>query len=145
MSHISKTPNGGYRANWRDPSGRQRAKSFRTRTEARRFLAEIESTMTKGLYVDPHAGRRLFRDQATEWMNSRNVERTTAAREVSIMRTHVLPKWGDWPLGKIDHAEIQAWVTELSRRTGHSMVSESYRLTAAVLKSAVRNRIIAFN
>jgi integrase len=101
--------------------------------------------MTRGLYVDPHAGRVLFADHAAGWMASRNVEATTTAREVSVMRTHVLPQWGGWPIAKIDHASIQLWVTGLGRRHGHSTVSESYRLVAGVLKSAVRNRLIAFN
>jgi len=33
--------------------------------------------MTRGLYVDPHAGRVLFTDHAAGWMASRNVEATT--------------------------------------------------------------------
>src|SRR2546421_8770123 len=41
VSHISHTPAGAYRANWRDPSGRQRAKTFSTKKAARQFLAEI--------------------------------------------------------------------------------------------------------
>jgi hypothetical protein len=51
MSHISRTPVGKYRANWRDPSGRQRAKTFVTKKAARQFLAEIKSSMTRGAYV----------------------------------------------------------------------------------------------
>lgn len=145
MAHITRAPAGGYRANWRDPSGRQRAKTFRTKVEARRFLAEIETTLTRGLYVDPHAGRVLFSDHAATWMSTRNVEATTTAREVSVMRTHVLPQWGSWMLSNIDHGSIQKWVTDLSRTHGHSTVSESYRLMNSVLKSGVRNRLIAFN
>ena len=145
MAHISRAPAGGFRANWRDPSGRQRAKTFRTKTEARRFLAEIETAQTRGLYVDPHAGRVLFADHAASWMASRNVEATTTAREVSVMRTHVTPQWGTWMLSSIDHGSIQKWVTDLSRAHGHSTVSESYRLVSAVLKSAQRNKLIAYN
>lgn len=145
MSHINHTPGGGYRANWRDPSGRQRAKTFPTKKAARQFLAEIESSMTRGLYVDPHAGRRLFADHATQWMSGRNTEATTAARDASVMRTHVLPHWGSWPLNKIDHAAVQAWVTELSKRRSPDVVAKCYQLTAAVLRSAVSNRVLAFN
>jgi hypothetical protein len=145
MSHISHTPGGAYRANWRDPSGRQRAKTFPTKKAARQFLAEIESSMTRGLYVDPHAGRTLFADHATRWMSGRNTEATTAARDASVMRTHVVPQWGSWPLNKIDHAAVQAWVTELGKRRSPDVVAKCYQLTAAVLRSAVSNRLLAFN
>jgi integrase len=145
MSHISHTPAGAYRANWRDLSGRQRAKTFLTKKAARQFLAEIESSMTRGLYVDPHAGRRVFADHAARWMSGRNTEATTAARDASVMRTHVLPQWGSWPLNKIDHAAVQAWVTELGKRRSPDVVAKCYQLTAAVLRSAVSNRLVAFN
>jgi integrase len=145
MSHISHTPGGAYRANWRDPSGRQRAKTFPTKKAARQFLAEIESSTTRGLYVDPHAGRRLFADHAARWMSGRNTEATTAARDASVMRTHVLPQWGSWPLNKIDHAAVQSWVTELGKRRSPDVVAKGYQLTAAVLRSAVSNRLLAFN
>lgn len=61
------------------------------------------------------------------------------------MRTHVLPQWGSWPLGKIDHAAVQAWVSDLGKRRSAEVVAKCYQLTAAVLRSAVRNRLIAFN
>lgn len=97
MSFVSRTPEGNYRANWREPSGQQKAKTFRTKTEAKRFLAEIDGSLSRGLYVDPHAGRLLFATHAQQWLDSRNDELTIKARDASIMHTHVLPQWGTWP------------------------------------------------
>jgi Phage integrase, N-terminal SAM-like domain len=113
MSFVSRTPEGNYRANWREPSGRQKAKTFLTKTEAKRFLAEIDAGLSRGLYVDPHAGRLLFATHARQWLDSRNDELTTKARDASIMNTHVLPQWGNWQLSKIDHLSVQKWITEL--------------------------------
>ena len=48
MSFVSRTPEGNYRANWREPSGRQKAKTFPTKAEAKRFLAEIDAGLTRG-------------------------------------------------------------------------------------------------
>jgi integrase len=145
VSFVSRTPEGNYRANWREPSGRQKAKTFRTKTEAKHFLAEIDGSLSRGLYVDPHAGRLLFATHALEWLESRNDELTTKARDASIMHTHVLPQWGDWPLAKIDHLSVQKWITELGTRRAPATIAEAHRLTSAVLRSAVRNRLIAFN
>ena len=61
------------------------------------------------------------------------------------MRTHVLPQWGSWPLNKIDQAAVQTWVTELGKRRSPDVVAKCYQLTGAVLRSAVRNRLLAFN
>ena len=78
-------------------------------------------------------------------MASWNHEATTHARDASIMRTHVLPQWETWPLGKIDHLAVQTWITRLSERLSPATVAECRRLTSAVMRSAVRNRLIPYN
>jgi len=145
MGHIVPTPAGGYRANWRDATGRQRAKTFSTKREAKAYLAEVESAVSRGLYVDPHAGRMRFGTYAARWLNARNDEITTAARDASIMRNHVVARWGTTPLAKIDHLAVQQWVTELGDRLSPATVAECYRLTCAVLRTAVRDRLIGHN
>jgi hypothetical protein len=61
------------------------------------------------------------------------------------MRNHVLSKWGMVPLSKLDHSSEQAWATQLGQRLSPATVRECYRLTAGVLRSAVRDRLIGFN
>jgi integrase len=145
MGHIIQTPAGGYRANWRDAAGRQRAKTFRMKREAAAYLSEIETSLNRGSYVDPHAGRLRFGDYARRWLAARNDEITTAARDASIMRNHVVPRWGNTPLAKIDHLAVQEWVTELAAQLSSATVTECFRLTSAVLKTAVRDRLIGHN
>ena len=142
---IRKTPAGNWRAYWRDPTGRQTSKTFGTKREAGVFLAQVTAASSTGGYVSPHAGRLSFGDHALRWMASWNNEATTHARDASIMRTHVIPQWGTWPLAKIDHMAVQTWVTGLSKRLSPATVAECRRLTSAVLRSAVRNRLIPFN
>jgi integrase len=145
MGHVVETDAGTFRANWRDAAGRQRAKTFNTKKEANAFLAETEAALTGGSYVDPHAGRQRFGDLAARWLESRNSQETTAARDLSIMRTHVLPRWGSVPLGKIDHLGMQTWVTELGRRLSPATVSKCHQLASAVMRAAVRDRVVGFN
>lgn len=125
MSFVSRTPEGHDQANWREPSGRQKAKTFRTKTEAKRLLAGIDGSLSRGLYVDPHAGRLLFATHALQWLDSRNDELATKARDASIMHTHVLPQWGTWPLSKIDHLSVQKWITELGTHRAPATVAEA--------------------
>jgi integrase len=142
---IRRTPAGNWRAYWRDPAGRQTSKTFPTKREASTFLAQMTAAASTGAYVSPHAGRVLFAAHAEQWMRSWNNEATTHARDASIMRTHVLQQWGTWPLSKIDHMAVQTWITGLSARLSPATVAECRRLTGAVLRSAVRNRLIPFN
>jgi integrase len=145
MGYLRKTPAGAFRACWRDPSGRQRSKTFKTKREANAFLSEVETALNRGVYVAPDGGRIRFADYATPWLASRNDERATAARDGSIMRNHVVSRWGKVPLARIDHSGVQAWVTELGDDLSPATVAECFRLLSAVLRSAVRDRLIGFN
>jgi hypothetical protein len=84
-------------------AGRQRAKTFNTKREAKAYLAEVEAAVSRGLDVDPHAGRVRFGAYAARWLTARNDEITTAARDASIMHNHVVARWGTTPLTKVDH------------------------------------------
>ena len=53
MGFIDKTPEGRYRAYFRDPSGKQRSKTFRTKKDANAFLAEVATSKARGSYVAP--------------------------------------------------------------------------------------------
>ena len=53
MGWIVKTSASTYRVNWRDPAGRQRARTFRTKKEAQRFAAQVDADTARGTYVDP--------------------------------------------------------------------------------------------
>lgn len=109
------------------------------------FLAQTTAASNTGAYVSPHAGRVTFGDHARAWMASWNNEATTHARDASIMRTHVLAHWDAWALAKIDHMAVQTWITGLSTRLSPATVAECRRLTSAVMRSAVRNRLIPAN
>lgn len=145
MGHIVRTSAGTYRANWRDATGRQRAKTFPTKKQASAFLAETEAALTRGTYVDPHAGRMLFEVYAAKWAAGRNDELVTIARDASVMRHRVLPRWGAVPIGRINHSDVQQWASELGQHLAPATVRECCRLLRAVLALAVRDRIIAEN
>lgn len=145
MAHISKTPGGKFRANWRDPAGKQCAKTFTTKREASTFLHHLEAAKTQGNYVSPHSGRALFGEHARAWMATWNTEKTTVARDESLMRNHVLAQWDAWPLGRIDHMSAQAWVSKLGATLAPASVTECYRLASAVIRSAIANRLIGAN
>jgi len=143
MAHIRKTPAGNFRTNWRDPAGKKRSKTFPTRREASAYLAEIESAMNRGAYVAPRAGKTRFAVFAAEWTESRRSGDRTDERTASILRTHVLPAWGDWPLDRIDHMAVQRWVTGLGSTLAPATVGKCFGVLRAVLRAAVRARLVA--
>jgi hypothetical protein len=49
-----------WEARYRDPSGRQRTRTFSSQSHANAFLNAIETHITRGDYIDPAAGRVTF-------------------------------------------------------------------------------------
>ena len=146
MASIKKTEHGTYRVSWREPTGRQRSKFFKLMREAKAFKASLETDIAQRSYVDPSAGDRVrFRAHAARWLAGRTVERATAARDESLLRVHVLPRWGDWPLSRIDHMSVQEWVAQLGGRLAPATVRECCRVLALVLGSAVQARLLVRN
>jgi integrase len=146
MAWIVKTPEGRYRVNWRDESGRQRARTLRTKREATSYLVQVEADKARGVYVDPHAARRiLLRDYAERWQAGRTVEANTAATAAAMLRTHVLPRWGDVPLSRIDHTAVREWVADLGTRRAPATVGAAFGVLSMVLDLAVRARLLAVN
>ncbi|MGF1661102.1 MAG: tyrosine-type recombinase/integrase [Kineosporiaceae bacterium] len=146
MAWIVKTPEGRYRVNWRDESGRQRARTLRTKREATTYLAQVDADMARGVHVDPHAARRiLLHDYATRWHASRTVEIRTHETAAAMLRTHVLPRWGEVPLAKIDHLSVQEWVADLGARRAPATVAAAFGVLSMILDVAVRARLLAVN
>lgn len=145
MGFVNKTPSGSFRANWRDPAGRQKAKTFPTKREASAFLAEIDTSTVRGSYVDPRGAKTKFGPYASTWLANRATEKTSHARDVIYMRNRVMPQWEDVPLGRVSYSMVQAWVAELSNALAPASVIKCHQLTSAVFKSAVRDRLISSN
>jgi hypothetical protein len=103
-----------WRARYRDPSGRERSKSFARKVDAEQFLVGIEDTKLRGAYVDPQLGRVLFGEWAERWF------RTTADLKPSSRRTYrkllgnqILPAFERAALGGIDTLAVREWIAGL--------------------------------
>jgi hypothetical protein len=62
MASIERR-SGHYRVKYRDPTGRQRSRSFPRKADAQRFAVEMEADLARGQWLDP-AGAQL---SVTEW------------------------------------------------------------------------------
>src|SRR5919108_2308348 len=56
-----------YRARYRDPSGRQRVKTFRRKLDAEKYLALIEAAKLRGTWTDPAHGKTTLAEWLETW------------------------------------------------------------------------------
>ncbi len=57
MANIAKRPDGRWRARYRDSAGREHSRHFKRKVDAQRWLDEVTTAVTTGMYVDPGRSR----------------------------------------------------------------------------------------
>lgn len=128
------------------PSGRKSTKVFRLKGQAQGWAAEQEATWRRDDRHDPRAGQIKVAEWVEMWSSARVVERPTRAKNASQLRTHILPKWGSWPLNSIDRLDVGAWVQEMDRAgRGPATIEGAVRLFSGILHAAMEVGRIASN
>lgn len=114
MASIQRRPDGKWRARYRDPAGRERAKHFGRKVDAQRFLSTVEAAKLRGQYVDP-GDRTTVAEYARRWVSARSYRPTTARRMNGQVRNHIEgTTLGGRRLAAVLPSDVQAWVSTLS-------------------------------
>ena len=112
---VRKLSNGRWEASYRDLQNRERTKRHRTRAEADRWLAGVKSDMRRGEYVDPALGRMTAAEWAEEWLkNAVHLKAKTRVGYESMLRTHVIPAFGDQAVGTIRQVDVRRFLATMS-------------------------------
>lgn len=144
---IKKLPNGRWEASYRDPSGRERVKHHRTRTEADRWLTTVKTQLTRGDYTDPRVARRPFDEWAGDWMaTTAHVRPKTRAHYESILRIHVLPTFADRPINAIGPTDVRRFIAErIEAGAAPGTVRSARKVLRLVLATALAEGAIRAN
>ncbi len=127
---------------WRDPSGRQRKKSFKRKKEAENYATSVEHGKLTGSYIDPGAGKIKVSDWSLQWLAAQvHIKPTTLDRTEGVLRKHILPKWGRVQLSDVKHEDVQSWVNDLSVALSPNSVAKVHRVFSLVLAWAVPARL----
>lgn len=153
MAHVNRRPDGRWRARYRDPAGREHSRHFNRKLDAVRWLDEIATSLVTGQYVDPNAGKMLFKDYAEKWRAAQVHRPTSQAHVETMLRRHAYPYFGKRPMASVLPGEIQAWVRKLGdgdpatgrRGLAPATVGVIHGISSGVFKSAVRDRMIMAN
>lgn len=131
---------------WRDPEGRQRKKSFKRKAEAENFAASLEHGLRSGSYIAPDAGRVRVGEWAQRWLDAqRHLAPSTVERYRGVVRTHIVPRWGNVYLSSVTHADVQAWVSGLVDHLAATSVAKVHRVFSLMMAWAVRDARLARN
>lgn len=145
---VRKLPSGRFQASYVGPDGQRRTApdTFRTKTDADRWLAATETDLHRGGWVDDALGRTTFGNYARGWL--RDSPKIGARwRETCLrnLRLHLAPL-ADLPLRAITPGVVRDWYGTAMRGTGgKTSIAQSYRFLRAVMNAAVREGAILRN
>lgn len=145
VSHIQKRGPKRWTARYKDPDGRERAKSFPRKSDAERFLRDVDHAIGTGTYLDPSRGKLTVGEWARQWLQTLgHLKPSTRERYKSTLRAHVLPRWSKVRLQAVSHGSIQAWCSSLAEQSP-SVARKSHRVLSLLLALAVRDGRLAKN
>lgn len=126
-----------WRARVRTPDGRLASKSFRRKVDAEAWEQSQRTDMRRGEWVDPRAGQITL----TEWLihvdrMKRGISEDWRKSRSSLIRCHIDPTIGLYPLNRITTETLEEWIGDLTLspttvRKLHGIVGEALRLAVA--------------
>lgn len=152
---VRKLPSGRWQARYEVVGGRSipAPRTFPSKAEAARWLAEVEADQARGLWIDPQAGRTPLSDYAWGWLRgqARIAKRTREIYEAQL-RLHILPSIDpDVPaLGKVALSDltpelVRQWYAALVERRSGSVAAKAYTRLRQILTAAVDDDRIVKN
>lgn len=141
---AKRTQFGTWQVRWRDASGRQRARSFKTRALAEKFERAALVDTERGLPTAPKATRHTVASWAEEWLagahNLREGGRDLYRRD---LERHILPVLGDLPLARLAPADIDQFLAGRAA-AGHapSSLHRYWRTLRRMLNVAVERDVL---
>lgn len=140
---VEKTPHGTWRVRWRDPDGRQRAKTWKRKVDAERFEAELRVDMRRGVYAPAAPAKMTVRAWADEWLDgAHNLKPGGRATYRRDLDRYILPALGDIALARLTDSDIDALLRDLGKRLAPTTVHRQYRTLKRMLNVAVKRRKI---
>jgi len=147
VGSIDRRANGRWRARYRDGLGRQHSQHFDRKLDARRWLATVEVSRSRGEWVDPGLARMAVGAWARSWLGTQvQLKPSTKARYRVALDRHILPTWEKVPLSAVSYSDVSVWVAELvASGLAPATVRYAYRVFSLTLGDAVRAGRLARN
>lgn len=143
---VRKLPSGRYQASYWHLAERHTAlETFVSKSDAQRWLSNIETTIHRGEWVDPTGGRMTLAKWADDWLTGRSDLRpATRSKYRHMIDSHVVPVLGRHELAKLRPSAVRAWYMDM-KATYKTTADDAYRMLRAILMTAVSDGMIARN
>lgn len=126
---------------YRDLSGKEHSKTFKTQKEAKDWVAEEEQSIRKGSWIDPVNSKLTVKDICERWLESSTRKETTQRSYATAIRLQLTPI-ADIPAQQLTPQHVTQWYKDLT--THRHWLKNSKPLTEVSARSTVRILRTAF-
>ena len=142
FGYVRQRISGRWQATYRHEGQLHNVGTFDRKADALAALAEIETNIRRGKWIDPSLGDRLLADYAREWLEHRpDLAVRTVETYGYLLDKHILPALGLLNLSAITPSDVRAWNAR-SARLHPSTAAKAYRLLSTIMKTAVLDEVI---
>ncbi|MGW0663508.1 tyrosine-type recombinase/integrase [Streptodolium elevatio] len=106
---------------------------------------EINAEQRQGTFTDPALGHTPVRDWVETWRETLDVGEETRSMYESMLRNHLLPRWGETELAAITRSAVRIWRNSLGATYSPTTVSHITKLLSMILADAVDEGLITTN
>jgi integrase len=149
MAHIRRHPvdSSKWQVRYIDPTGRERSKTFPRKVDAEKYLIHVEAQKQRAEWINPELSSTIFEDWAEGWLANRtHLKPKTFSGYDSLLKVHILPRFGSTRLDRIDSLSIEEWVADLKGSgLSASRIRQAHNVLSQILKTAVRARYLPAN
>jgi len=145
-----KHRSGRWGAEYTHPISRERVtpgRSFRTKADALRWLAEAEVDLDRGQLLDPAGSKQTFDSYATIWLKGRtDLRPKTLALYEYLLSKYLIPHLGNVAMARMDPSTVRRWHGAVSAGTQSSVTTaKAYRLLRQIMAAAVDDMMLRSN
>ncbi|GAA4538291.1 N-terminal phage integrase SAM-like domain-containing protein [Mycobacterium paraffinicum] len=153
---ASQLPSGRWQARYYGPEGHRYKGpvTFRTKGEARKFLATVHADIIRGKWLPPEDGKApaapgtkalTLTTYANTWLEQRDLKTRTREHYRKLLDNHIIGKpIGNLPLRAITADDVRAWYAKLDKGTP-TLRAHCYSLLKTILATALTDGKIPAN
>lgn len=139
---VRRLPSGRWQVRYYDQAGVRHTapRTFLSRGDANRYLAQVEADLLRGAWTDPRLARITFGEWVERWWpTTADLRPGTRTFYDYLLRRFLLPTFEETPLGRIDLMTVRAWLAGLHevREVTPTTIAKAYRLLRRILNVAV--------
>jgi integrase len=137
-----RLPSGRWQVRYYDQAGVRHTapRTFPSRADANRYLAQVQADLLRGAWTDPRLARITFGEWVERWWpTTADLRPGTRTFYDYLLRRLLRPAFEETPLERIDPMTVRAWLAGLHEagEVTPTTIAKAYRLLRRILNVAV--------